>query len=143
KDAVCTINQAVRNAKLDRMDKRNWPIILTDRGPCYKSKVFQSFIEEKGLNHIMAAPRRWAERARIERSYRSLKRAMDLCNCQTVADLHHFLNEYFNYYNQHRSHCSLHNLRPIDVYKGREQEILAHRAKVKKETLRDKGYLKS
>ncbi|UCH64109.1 MAG: IS3 family transposase [Fidelibacterota bacterium] len=142
-DAIFTIDQAVRNAKLDQMDKRDWPIILTDRGPCYKSKVFQSFIEEKGLNHIMTAPRRWAERARIERSYRSLKRAMDLCNCQTVADLHRFISEYFNYYNRHRSHCSLDNLRPIDVYKGREQEILTRRVKVKKETLREKGYLKS
>jgi len=45
------------------------------------------------------------------------------------------------YYNYQRYHESLKNLKPIDVYEGRGQQILARREIIKRETLQRRRQL--
>ena len=40
------------------------------------------------------------------------------------------------YYNNERYHESLKNLKPVDVYEGRGQQILDRRERIKRKTLR-------
>lgn len=139
KDAVSVFTKAIEEVHLNQLNKEEWPTILTDRGSCYKSKIFQSFIEETGLEHRMAPPRTLYERIRIERSFRSLKRALSIYGGQTPDDLKKFVKEYYLFYNNNRSHHSLDHLTPANVYSGNGENITSRRNKVRTETLRKKG----
>lgn len=139
KDAVSVFKKAIEVVHLRQSESEEWPTILTDRGACYKSKIFRSFIKEKGLKHRMAAPRTLAERIRIERSFRSLKRALSIYGGKTPQDLAEFVDEYYSFYNKYRSHYSLNNLTPADIFFGNNKNIILHRNRVHKETLGAKG----
>ncbi|MCH8837452.1 MAG: IS3 family transposase [Candidatus Marinimicrobia bacterium] len=139
KDAVSVFRKAIKGAHYTRLKKEEWPTILTDHGPCYKSKVFQSFVEEEGLKHRMAAPRTFAERIRIEHSFRSLKRALSIYGGQNPEDLKKFVGEYYSFYNNNRSHYGLNHLTPANVYFGDGEKVTSHRNRVRIDTLKGKG----
>ena len=139
KDAVSVFKKAIKGFLINRLEKEEWPTILTDHGSCYKSNLFKAFIAESGLEHRMAAPRTFYERIRIERSFRSLKRALSIYGGNTPKELNKFVEEYYVFYNNNRSHHALNHLTPANVYFGNGENITSHRNRVRIKTLRGKG----
>ena len=50
-------------------------------------------------------------------------------------ELERAISRFVEYYNYRRYHESLGNVTPIDMYHGRQPEILRRREKIKRETL--------
>ncbi len=65
-----------------------------------------------------------------------MKNMIKLENYYLPWELEQRTGEFVEYYNNHRVHESLDNLTPVDVYLGRDKEILAAREIVKEQTLR-------
>ena len=65
-----------------------------------------------------------------------MKNVVKLENYYLPGDLTHRLNEFVDYYNNHRYHESLQNLTPADVYFGRANSILKQREITKQKTMK-------
>lgn len=64
-----------------------------------------------------------------------MKYVVKLEHYYSPEQLVHHLGELVDYYNYKRNHESLNNVTPIDVYFGRDQEILRKRKSLKQITL--------
>lgn len=56
-------------------------------------------------------------------------------------ELEQEIGRFMEYYNYQRYHESLKNLKPVDVYEGRGQQILDRREIIKRETLQRRRQL--
>jgi transposase InsO family protein len=124
--AICCLEKAIKRANLEQ-DKGSKCIILTDRGPCYKSQSFESYCKQEDLIHKMCPPRTPNYRAKIERWFKTIKFDLKHTECNTADDLTSFLETYVNYYNNERCHQALDFVRPADIYFDRKQQILTER----------------
>ena len=59
-----------------------------------------------------------------------------LDNYYSPAELKQRLSEWVDWYNNHRYHEALDNLKPVDVYEGRAEKILLERKRIKERTVR-------
>ncbi|MDX8411498.1 MAG: hypothetical protein R8K46_06495 [Mariprofundaceae bacterium] len=57
------------------------------------------------------------------------------CSIKNVMKLEHAIGQFVEHCNHPRYYESLSNVTPADVYLGRGQEILARRAKIKRQTM--------
>jgi hypothetical protein len=73
---------------------------------------------------------------KIERYHRSMKNVVKLENYYYPGDLIERLEDFVNFYNNHRYHESLNNMTPSDIYFGRENEVLERRQKIKEQTIK-------
>jgi hypothetical protein len=64
-----------------------------------------------------------------------MKNVVNLQNYFFPEELEREIVQFVDYYNNRRYHESLENLTPMDVYTGREKEVLAKRAEIKRRTL--------
>ena len=72
---------------------------------------------------------------KIERYHRSMKNHVLLENYYLPGQLENRLTAFVDYYNHARYHESLDNLTPADVYFGRGQAALEHRARIRQKTM--------
>ena len=72
---------------------------------------------------------------KIERYHRSMKTVVKPHNYYCPSELETAIGKHVDYYNNHRYHEALKNLKPVDVYFGNEEKILKKRAKIKKNLL--------
>lgn len=114
----------------------NPPKLLSDNGPCYKSNELKSFLEQNGIVHINGKPYHPQTQGKIERYHRSLKNVVKLDNYYSPDELRRRLNKWVEWYNNHRYHEALDNLKPVDVYEGRAAQIKRERKIIKEKTLR-------
>lgn len=131
------VERSVRNALEKtglRSDQR--PKLLSDNGPCYKSTELKEFLENKGITHINGKPYHPQTQGKIERYHRSLKNVIKLDNYYSPDELRHRLGEWVDWYNNHRYHEALDNLKPVDVFEGRAEKILLDRKRIKERTVR-------
>jgi len=61
-----------------------------------------------------------------------------LTNYYSPEELNEEISKFVEYYNQSRYHEGINNLMPVDVYAGRDSEILAKRKKTKVRTMRNR-----
>ena len=112
------------------------PRLLSDNGSCYISKDLKEYLDTIGIDHVRGAPNHPQTQGKIERYHRSMKNVVKLENYYTPEQLKYRLEQFVEYYNNHRYHESLKNTTPSDVYFGRQQRILEKRKKIKQKTMK-------
>lgn len=115
--------------------------VLTDNGPCYIANDFDEYLDGIGVKHIRGRALHPQTQGKIERYHRSMKNVIKLENYFFPWLLKRRLQEFVDYYNNHRYHESLDNLTPADVYFGRGDEVLKRRMETKTKTLKERKRL--
>ena len=134
-DVSDTLDDALTFTGLDQVKVRHRPRLLSDNGPCYISGELSEYLQANGMTHTRGRPYHPQTQGKIERWHRNMKNQILLNNYYLPSELKEHLQRFINYYNHERYHESLDNLTPADVYYGRGQEILDHRATIKSNTL--------
>jgi len=134
-DAKRAIRQALDKTGLQE-DKR--PRLLSDNGSCYVSNEFKKFIKDEKMGHVKGAPYHPQTQGKIERYHRTMKNIVKLENYYFPDDLRTRIEDFVDYYNNHRYHESLKNVTPADVYFGRSEQVLTRRTEIKNMTIRER-----
>ena len=116
-----TIDDSFCVSALERALRCNrWPEIFnTDQGSQYTSASFTGVLKDHDIDISMDGKGRAMDNIMIERLWRSLKyEDIYLKDYETVEELIAGLREYFEYYNNERSHQSFNGRTPAEVYNG-------------------------
>ena len=101
-------------------------IFNTDQGSQYTGKDFTGVLLEHEIKISMDGKGRAMDNIFIERLWRSVKyEEIYLHEYQNVKDLIVALKKYFNFYNFERTHQSLDDQMPIEVYRVKDLEKMA------------------
>ena len=119
----------------DQAHVRHRPRLLSDNGSSYTSGELAEWLDEQRMTHVRGAPYHLQTQGKIERWHQTLKNRILLENYYLPGDLEAQIEAFIDHYNHRRYHESLDNLTPADVYFGRGPAILAHRARIKQQTI--------
>lgn len=101
-------------------------IFNTDQGSQYTGKAFTGVLQENDIKISMDGKGRAMDNIFIERLWRSVKyEEIYLNEYQNVKDLIVALKKYFDFYNFERTHQSLDDQMPIEVYRVKNLEKMA------------------
>ncbi len=104
------------------------PKLISDNGSQYKSKEFQLYLKEVGLQHIRTSPAYPQSNGKIERFHRSLdEECVRTTSMINLEDAKEQISKYVDHYNNKRLHSSLYYLRPVDFLNGNIDELLKAR----------------
>ncbi len=109
--------------------------LLSDNGSGYISGPFNEYLKTIGIKHIYAARCHPQTCGKIERINRTAKERLNLVLYKNPNQLRDALEKFVHWYNHQRYHEALANLRPIDVYEGRGEQILKRRQRIKQKTM--------
>ena len=113
------------------------PRIVTDNGTQFKSKDFRALLKEFSLKEIKTRIKHPESNGVIERFHRSLREEglseKELSDKYKACEA---IENWVNYYNNHRLHASLKYLRPLDYFCERSEELLDKRRRKLKEALK-------
>jgi len=130
-----TLDDAILFAGTRHVKVVSRPRLLSDNGPCYISKALGDYLKEKGIGHTRGKPFHPMTQGKIERYHRSMKNILLLEHYYSPSELEDQISAFVDYYNYDRYHESLENVTPADVYYGRDIEVLARRAQIKRKTM--------
>jgi len=134
-DVKATLDLAILNTGM-KAPKIIKPRLLSDNGPCYISKELADYLEGQEMAHSRGRPFHPQTQGKIERYHRSMKNIILLDNYYLPQELEARIEEWVDYYNNHRYHESLGNITPREKYDGLENNIFKERKKVKEQTMR-------
>jgi len=118
------------------LTKHNAPKLLSDNGPCYIAQAMKEWTASIGIEQVHGRPNHPQTQGKIERYHRTMKNVVKLENYYSPSELQHRIKDFVTHYNNHRYHESLGNVKPIDVYLGRQKEIFRQRRIIKQKTLK-------
>ena len=99
-------------------------IFNTDQGSQFTSESFTGVLKQNDIKISMDGKGRWMDNVFIERLWRSVKyEDIYLKDYGSVAELRRGLNRYFHYYNDQRTHQSLDNFTPTEVYNNAMKKV--------------------
>lgn len=101
-------------------------IFNTDQGAQYTGKDFTGVLTKHGIRISMDGKGRAMDNIFIERLWRSVKyEEIYLHEYQNVKELIKSLKRYFDFYNFERSHQSLDDQTPVEIYRGKDLAKIA------------------
>lgn len=129
------MEQALENAKrLGHLQDGQMLQLLSDNGPGFTSRILNEYLHAHGINHIFGKPYHPQTQGKIERFQRSIKERVCLFIYCSPRELKQGIDEAITRYAK-TPHTALKNVSPLDVYMGRQEEILQRRAEKKRLTL--------
>jgi transposase InsO family protein len=133
-DVTETLELALQASGCDQAEVVQKPRLLSDNGSSYVSNELAEWLSDKGMSHVRGAPYHPQTQGKIERWHQTLKNRILLEHYFLPGDLEKQIERFVDHYNHQRYHESLDNLTPADVYFGRENDILANRERIKRNT---------
>jgi putative transposase len=106
---------------------REKPEIQTDNGGGYIAREFLQVLAEHGLGHHRIKPHCPEENGVIERSFRTLREALEGEELGNLLEAERVLARVVRWYNEERLHSALGYLPPALVYRGNPEERKAER----------------
>ena len=134
-DVTDTLDLALAASGCDSATVLHKPRLLSDNGPSYVAGELAAYIEAQAMSHVRGAPFHPQTQGKIERWHQTLKNRILLENYYLPGDLEAQIEAFIEHYNHKRYHESLGNVTPADAYFGRDKQILAQRAAIKKQTI--------
>ena len=134
-DLAEAIQLAVEATGITKAPPTEKPMLLTDNGSGYISRVMEDFLRAHALRHLRTRPHHPQPTGKIERWHRTLKGEVTLVVHFSPDQLREAIHRFVDYYNRERYHEALGNVTPEDVYFGRKEAILARRRKLQIRTL--------
>jgi len=116
-----TVDEDFCVSTLERAVRRHGApdIFNTDQGSQYTGVAFTGVLKKQGVKISMDGKGRATDNIMVERLWRTVKyEDIYLKDYETVEDLIAGLRTYFDYYNHSRSHQSLGDRTPAEVYFG-------------------------
>lgn len=133
-DVKEVLDMAIDRTDITGVAVKHRPRLLSDNGPCYLSGELREYLKEHGMRHTRGAPYHPQTQGKIERYHRSMKNVVKLQHYYMPWELEQEIAKFIEYYNHERYHESLSNLKPVDVYEGRANQILDRRERIKRKT---------
>ena len=134
-DVTATLDLALQASGLDQAKPVNQPRLLSDNGSSYIAIDLAKWLGARNIKHVRGAPYHPMTQGKIERWHQTLKNRILLENYYLPGDLEAQIKAFVADYNHCRSHESINNLTPADVYSGRGPIILAERERIKRQTI--------
>jgi transposase InsO family protein len=134
-DVTETLDLALAACGLDRITLVHRPRLLRDNGSSYIAEDLAAWLEGRGMAHIRSAPYHPQTQGKIARWHQTFKNRILLEQHYLPGALEAQVGAFVAHYNHARSHESLGNLTPADVYFGRGPAILRERERIKRQTL--------
>lgn len=106
---------------------REKPEIQSDNGSSFIAREFLQVLQEHGLGHHRIRPHCPEENGVIERSFRTLREALDGEELSNLLEAERVLARLVRWYNAERLHSALGYLPPEEVYRGNPEERKAER----------------
>ena len=131
-DFIEVIDLACEKAGVDPEDM---PKLVSDRGPALISEELGEYLEDQGIDHILASPYHPQTNGKIERYHKSMKSVVKLQVYDCPNDLKAEVGKFISSYNKRRYHESLGNVTPDDVFYGRREKIVKERKRKQRLTL--------
>jgi len=103
------------------------PEIQTDNGSGFIAREFLLVLKEHGLGHHRIRPHCPEENGVIERSFRTLREALDGQELTNLLEAERILARLVRWYNAERLHSALGYLPPVVVYRGNPEARKAER----------------
>jgi transposase InsO family protein len=100
------------------------------------SGPFNEYLAQVRIGHIYAARLHPQTVGKFERLNRTAKDRLGLVIYGSPGELESAVEEFKGWYNNDRYHEGIGNLRPVDVYEGHAQEVLAKRMEVQARTIK-------
>lgn len=135
KDVERSITCALDKAGLRKYER---PKLLSDNGPCYKANELKEFLDRHEIKHVTGRPYHPQTQGKIERYHRSMKNVVKLDHYYSPDELRERIQKWVDYYNNHRYHEALDNVKPVDVYNGQAEKILKRRKMIKLRTINNR-----
>jgi putative transposase len=137
-DVTDTLDIALAASGCDSAKILHKPRRLSDNGLSYIAGDLAEYLEDKGMKHVRGAPMHPQTQGKIERWLQTLKNRILLENYFLEEELKAAIAVFIDHYNNHRFHESISNLKPVDVYFGRGETILAERRRIKQHTIQSR-----
>jgi transposase InsO family protein len=103
------------------------PAMQSDNGSGFIAREFLLVLKEHGLGHHRIRPHCPEENGVIERSFRTLREALDGEELTNLLEAERTLARLVRWYNEERLHSALGYLPPVVVYRGNPEERKAER----------------
>ena len=129
------VQDAVEITGMQDVPVRKRVKLLTDNGSGYISGPFNEYLDLMEIPHIFTAVRHPQTIGKFERLNRTAKDKLGLVIYPNPKALERAVAQFQHWYNNERYHEGLGNLKPVDVYEGRAEQILKQREEVKRRTV--------
>ncbi len=103
------------------------PEIQSDNGSSFIAREFLLVLKEHGLGHHRIRPHCPEENGVIERSFRTLREALEGEELTSLLEAQRILKRLVQWYNEERLHSALGYLPPVVLYRGNPEERKAER----------------
>lgn len=140
-DVTATLDLARKRTGVERVRVCQRTRLLSDNGSCYKSDDLAEYLKSHDMDQTHGRPYHPQTQGKIERYHRTMKNIIKLNKYYFPWELEKAIADFVQWYNNERYHESIDNLRPIDMYNGKREEILAKREQIKRRTLKDRRKL--